>query len=246
MTVPLCFIDTETDGVHPGRKVWEVAAVRREADGTENEIAFFVDIDLETSDPFGLQVGRFYQRHPWGRYLSGELPDFSFALVDDDTMLRQRDAAETVARFTHGAHLVGAVPNFDAEVLARLLRDNTLTPAWHHHLIDVEAMAVGWLNGLAAARVLDTPIPRDRPAHESAGEYLRDKSWRAVATANTTPPWKSDELSRACGVEPPAEDERHTALGDARWAMRWYDAITGRSPASDSTLHHATQEGTPA
>lgn len=40
-------------------------------------------------------------------------------------------------------------------------------------------------------------------------------------------PWKSDDLSRACGVEPPTEDERHTALGDARWVMRLYDAITG-------------------
>lgn len=34
------------------------------------------------------------------------------------------------------------------------------------------------------------------------------------------------DLARAVGVEPPT-DERHTAMGDARWAMAVYDAITG-------------------
>lgn len=40
-------------------------------------------------------------------------------------------------------------------------------------------------------------------------------------------PLKSDELSRACGVEPPLEEHRHTALGDARWVHRWYCALVG-------------------
>lgn len=38
-------------------------------------------------------------------------------------------------------------------------------------------------------------------------------------------PWSSSELSRRCGVEPPGEDERHTALGDARWVHRWLTAM---------------------
>ncbi len=33
-------------------------------------------------------------------------------------------------------------------------------------------------------------------------------------------------LSRQCGVKPPGAAARHTALGDARWAMRWYDKLT--------------------
>jgi Exonuclease len=33
---------------------------------------------------------------------------------------------------------------------------------------------------------------------------------------------KSDELSRLCGVEPPGEADRHTAMGDADWVQRWY------------------------
>jgi len=40
-------------------------------------------------------------------------------------------------------------------------------------------------------------------------------------------PWKSDDLSRLIGVEPPGEDDRHTALGDARWAQRVWDAVMG-------------------
>jgi len=34
------------------------------------------------------------------------------------------------------------------------------------------------------------------------------------------------DLSRQCGVKPPSGTARHTALGDARWAMRWYDKLT--------------------
>jgi hypothetical protein len=192
----LCFIDTETTGVHPERQVWEVAMIRREGDKQQGA-TFFVDVDLSNADPFGLQVGRFYDRHPVGRWLSNkggpsELPKGS----DAGPHLDRATAARVVARFTHGAHLVGAVPNFDSETLAPLLREHGLTPAWHYHLIDVEALAVGYLWGKSPHMMCE-------------------------------PPWKSDILARECGVEPPSDDERHTALGDARWAMRWYDAITG-------------------
>lgn len=35
----------------------------------------------------------------------------------------------------------------------------------------------------------------------------------------------TEELSRLLGVDPPVEGEKHTALGDARWVQRMYDAI---------------------
>jgi hypothetical protein len=141
---PLCFIDTETDGVHPGRKPWEIALIRRDDDFGEQELSFFVEIDLSTADPFGLRVGRFYDRHPLGQAISG-LVD-----VSEQDFVPPADAARLVARFTHGAHLVGAVPNFDAEVFDRLLRAHGLAPSWHYHLIDVEALAVGWLRAKGA------------------------------------------------------------------------------------------------
>lgn len=191
---PLVFLDTETDGVHPNRRVWEVAMIRRDDDG-QRERSFFVGLDLRYSDPFGLKVGGFWDRHPSGRKMSGKPP------LPGPTVppLCAHDAAKEVMSWTFGAHLVGAVPNFDAEVLARLLRAEGYLPSWHYHLIDVEAMAVGWLFG----------------------------TYPNGAGLVGEPPWKSDDLARACGVEPPTDDERHTALGDTRWAMRWYDAMTG-------------------
>ncbi len=38
-------------------------------------------------------------------------------------------------------------------------------------------------------------------------------------------PWEPEDLSRLIGVEPPGEAERHTAVGDARWAARVWDAV---------------------
>lgn len=38
------------------------------------------------------------------------------------------------------------------------------------------------------------------------------------------PPWKSDDLSRAVGVDPEQFD-RHTAMGDVLWVKAQYDAV---------------------
>lgn len=192
MTAPLCFLDIETDSLRPDRKAWEVALVRREVNGAETAEHFFLSIDLSTSDPAALRIGKFYDRHPLGRRLSHPLG------VKTQQVRPITSAAPLIARMTHGAHIVGAVPQFDAEVLERLLRENGLTPAWHYHLVDVENLAVGWLAG--------------------RGEPLQ-------------PPWSSDAITAALGLDPIPEHERHTALGDARWAMRIYDTVLARQKA---------------
>ena len=211
-TTPIVFLDTETDGVHPGRKVWEIAMIRRDGVG-ERELSMFVDIDLSTADPFGLKVGGFYDRHPLGQYLAGATDSAHVDPWSPAGAVTPGYAADVVARWTHGAHIVGAVPNFDAEVLAGLLRDNGLTPAWHYHLIDIESMAVGYLSGLSA--------------HGHSSDTCAETPNCDGDEMPLPLPWKSDALSRAVGVEPPTEEERHTAMGDARWAQRVYDAITG-------------------
>lgn len=215
---PLCFIDTETTGVHPDRKVWEVAMIRRDPGRPEQEASFFVDVDLADADPFGLAVGRFYDRHPAGRWLSNQGGPIDFPRCKDSGNYVDRPtAARLVARFTHGAHLVGAVPNFDSETLAPLLRETGLIPAWHYHLIDVEALAVGFIahlekTNIKAALEIDPTL-----------KFQQSKAH---------PPWSSDELTAILGVEPATEDERHTALGDTRWAMRLFDAIVGGTAAT--------------
>lgn len=51
----------------------------------------------------------------------------------------------------------------------------------------------------------------------------RAVGWLAAQGIEIPLPWNSDDLSRACGVEPPQGDDRHTALADARWAKALYE-----------------------
>lgn len=118
------------------------------------------------------------------------------------------DFAQDFADLTWGAHIVGAVPSFDEERLRRFLRSHGACPGWHYHLIDVEVLAVGRLMGYALSWGVETPQGKD-----------------AIELA--TPPWDSSKLSRGIGVNPDAF-EKHTALGDARWAREIYDVVMSK------------------
>jgi DNA polymerase III epsilon subunit-like protein len=185
----LVFIDTETTSLRPDRRAWEIGLIERTPDG-DVEHQWFVDadqLDLGNADPFALKIGGFYERHP---EYNGTV---SAVLADEDYVLHR------VERLTRGAHLVGAVPNFDADVLGTRMRAHGIAPSWHYHLIDVEGLAVGYLSARPQSA---TPIPL---------------------------PWNSDELTAALGLDPVPDEDRHTALGDARWARAIYDRVTGGS-----------------
>jgi hypothetical protein len=130
------------------------------------------------------------------------------------TVAEALSAPSTFAReFSHltaGAHLVGAVISFDEERLRRLLRREHQCPTWHYHLVDVEALAAG---RVAADAYVESAVIVD----------LADGS---TVRVDGRPPWKSDHLSRAIGVDPDDFD-RHSALGDARWARAIYQAVMG-------------------
>ena len=173
----LVFMDTETTGLSLDDDIWEFAAIKRYADGFEESWHRFVRHD----------------RHKC-RKLPENFADDHRKRYDSAEAIDPWDLAELVENLTEDRpHIVGAVPNFDTERLARLLASAGRKPGWHYHLIDVENLAVGWLMG----------------RYDSVGLTL---------------PWNSDDLSRLCGVEPPT-DERHTAMGDVRWAMALYDAV---------------------
>nr|WP_161387588.1 exonuclease domain-containing protein [Enterococcus hirae] len=173
-------MDTETTGLSLDDDIWEFAAIRREVDGSESETHLFIQHDLDKCASLPEQ---FYADHK-ARFPSGE----NWA----DT---QESAAQQIASlFTDRPHVVGAVPNFDTERIALLLRRHGIEPGWHYHLIDVENLAIGYL----AAQGVHLDLP-----------------------------WNSDALTAALGLPPVPEDERHTAMGDARWAMRIYDAVMG-------------------
>lgn len=215
---PIVFLDTETDGVHPGRRVWEVAMIRRDGTGGEDEVSFYVEIDLATADPFGLKIGRFYDRHPVGRWLSSQGGPIDFPQprsvhqggVSSRDLLSRSAAAQLVAQWTHGATIIGMCPNFDTECLSWMLAEHQLTPSWHYSLVDVETMAAGYLRLVEKANM------------QKAQDVDPDVKFGPSVAAL---PFDSDQITKALGVAPPTTEERHTALGDARWCARLYDAV---------------------
>jgi DNA polymerase III epsilon subunit-like protein len=192
----VCFIDTETTGLDPDlHEIWEVGLIV-----DDQEYEWMLPVDLGRADPIVLKIGRFFERRV--PYL-GERTGWNHGTRE------LWDFAQNFALLTRGRHLVGAVVSFDEERLRKLLQANGACPGWHYHIIDVEALAIGYVS--AAWAFVDEPVGSG-PLWQFDPHVL---------------PWKSDDLSRAIGVEPPGEDERHTALGDARWAKRLYEAIVG-------------------
>jgi DNA polymerase III epsilon subunit-like protein len=54
--------------------------------------------------------------------------------------------------------------------------------------------------------------------------HLVDVEAFAAGKLGLAPPWDSDELSQQVGVDP-GQFDRHSALGDARWAKAIYEAV---------------------
>lgn len=254
----LVFVDCETTGLDPDRhEIWEVACIVRElpdeegkADGAlEGEYVWQLPVDVARADVIALNIGRFHERR-WG---SSDVPSIEQDVCakgrweDIAPMLAEPDApnysrpkvvndldrwATLFARLTWGAHLVGAVVSFDADRLDRLLRRHGQLGGWHYHLIDVEAYAAGYIagraRGIALTALSDPQAARARDAGvgdvHGIGSYAGALSGAKIGASH---PWSSEELSTMLGVDPNKFD-RHSALGDARWAEAMYDKIVGR------------------
>ncbi|WP_143556884.1 hypothetical protein [Serinibacter salmoneus] len=116
--------------------------------------------------------------------------------------------ARLVAETTHGATLLVNNAAFDVPRLERLLAAQGLVPGWHYRPVDVVDMCRGRIT--ATGRVHPDPAPEM---------------------------WSSRVVSQALGVALPTEEEAHTALGDARWVLRLYDAARG---AQNPAMHSPT------
>ena len=124
-------------------------------------------------------------------------------------------AAGIVHALLCGVHIVGVNPAFDAAMLERLLA------------------------GKPSTRI---PRPRPYPYLTPSWDYhLIDLYALSIGRrAALDLGLSSDELSAEFGVPTttPTGDPlyaRHTALGDARWARDWWDALTVTQPSSSST-----------
>lgn len=194
----VAFVDTETTGLDPlFNPIWEIAVIVDE-----------VEHCWRQQTPL-MQIVADYDTPPRGPYASQWVYDntrFGDFVHDQTGALTPCDSILKFAEIVDGRHLVGAVPSFDEERLRLLYREYVEPTAtwypWHYHLIDVEALAVGFLMAAKDA-------------------------WAAYEGFELALPWKSDDLSAALGIKPPDEDERHTALADARWAKAIYEQVTG-------------------
>jgi len=182
------FLDTETTGLDPAtEELFEVAVI----DGQTGEEHLFhlepMPEVVAAMHPKAVEVNRYHERT--------SAPNWTW-----DSPHRTADRLE---RILTGAHVVGAVPDFDARFLTAFYKSlGYPVPRWHYHLIDIENVAYGWL--------LQQP--------------LTAQERNVLATL----PLDSDALSKMCGVPPVPDDERHTALGDARWVARWWNRLHGR------------------
>lgn len=144
--VKIVFLDTETTGLDPERhEVWEVAAVVREIadDGSYEDVEhhWFLWVDLAKADLIALNIGGYFDRHPsspttW-KGVGARRPAEALAVPGS------RFAREFF-QISHEAHIVGAVPNFDTERIARILKTEGLLPSWHYHLVCVENLVAGF------------------------------------------------------------------------------------------------------
>lgn len=170
----IAFIDTETISLDPEvspTPIWEIGLI---VDG--QEMSWMLEVDLTYADAYALDVGNFHTRHPQGNdWVRCGLPAGRGADGRYPTLTDHHDVARVIAGWTHGCHLVGAVVSFDAERLARLLRQHHIAPSWHYHLVDVEALLAGhfgceppWVSSELSKRIGVDPDDYER--HTALGD----------------------------------------------------------------------------
>lgn len=123
--------------------------------------------------------------------------DYQKRFIDANPLrMSQRDAVNAVRWASRDKAIVcGSNPSFDMERLEKMAIDN-----------GVESLEGAW-----HYHAIDVPTL----AH----------GWLLGKGIDPAPPWKSDFLSQACGVNP-KDFDRHTAMGDCKWSWELWKAIT--------------------
>lgn len=206
---PLVFVDIETTHTDPDlRRPWEIALIRREPNGWQKQITILIeDVDLSHADRRALDVGRFFERHPEYALIPPPVRDTPPSSITCQIVNESDDSTVEDDVF------------YLTEAAAAAVVD-----AWTAPSTNGRARFAGY-NVWFDADTLDAMLRRHRrlPRWDY---HLIDVGNMAAGRLGIAEPMRSYDLSRATGAEPPSEAERHTALGDARWVMRWWDQLT--------------------
>lgn len=199
----LVFLDTETTSLHPDTgEVWEFAGIRVSAGAPDWIVNFQIECDLSNADPFALSIGKYRER--FGK--NGDWQPYSitdgFGSEVSQSPFPQN--GEVVSKYDASR----VIERFTrgAHVVGNVISFDTERLA---KLLREEGETPGW-----HYHVIDIePI------------------LVGFLTADNLPPielpWNSEHLSAAAGVALPDETERHTALGDAKWVQRQWQAVFG-------------------
>lgn len=214
----LIFLDTETTGLRPDIHCpWEIAwvtAVHDTERGVLMEVSrrhAFVELDemqQANADPFALQVGGYQDR-----YIETDSVVYTDVVdqLNEDIWFTRCVAVDVSCEDFDGVapppppiHLVGAIPSFDHAMICQqwIGWPGFGEGLWHYHLIDIEALAVGYINGRNDGE--RDPYPEFPPV-----------IW----------PVRSDDIGPRIGIPPVEEALRHTAMGDALHAQTMYRMI---------------------
>jgi DNA polymerase III epsilon subunit-like protein len=180
MSYPIAFVDVETLGLDPIRHaVWEVAVIRREADGTENEYLWQIRptaAELAVADPDALRIGRFDERFA----VPATAPAADMLAVPV-VPLDYLDMAGRIFKTLSGAVMVGSNPHFDASFLHRLLQTGQVP--WHYRPVDIATMAAVHVGPDAAgplpwsSRAVSRAVGVEPPGPDEAHTALGDARW---------------------------------------------------------------------
>ena len=149
----IVFLDTETTGLDPdSEQVFEIAVVRE--DGSYKTWRLEPDPPtVADMHPKAAEVNRYHERTAF--------PNWKWDAKYEDTDDVWEGVLSEVFAELDGAHIVGAVPDFDTRFLKALFDRWQMTPPkWHYHLIDIESMIVGYF----ASTGVEFPLPGDSEA----------------------------------------------------------------------------------
>lgn len=194
----LAFVDCETTALGPLARPWEVAVILRsteELDVPDGEWLYQVEY-TPSRLPDGTQSSAL-KVGGWGtRGWGTGASVYREALIEQD-----------VATASGGEWTI-------ADSLNRLLEGVVLIGVGPH------------FDAAVLSRMFRRHGLPDQPWHYAITDLKSATyGWAVARGMHPDLPMSSAELADLAGVEPARVEDRHTALGDARWAVRWWDAL---------------------